>query len=125
VHSFSWPDPDRHARLRRSIRDFGLFVPLLVMEDRSGVTVVAGSRRLEVLVELGASSVPVRRAKAPNAEGLWDLLLEEQLLCGPLNPVEVGLYARKRMAATGEDADAVARRALPRMGFGHAPRRSA
>ncbi|MBI5441856.1 MAG: ParB N-terminal domain-containing protein [Deltaproteobacteria bacterium] len=119
TYSFSWPAAPALELLEKSVGRFGLLRPLLAVEGRGEeeLVLVAGSRRLEMLLRIGVTDVPVRLLEALAPAELWDLLLEEQLLGGPLNAVEVGLYARKRLATTGETVEELARAVLPRLGL--------
>ena len=103
AYSFSWPSPEAAGALVRSLRLFGLLHPLLAVSEGGRLTVLSGWRRRVALEELGAEPVPVGVLEPRSPQHLWDTLLEDRLLSGPLNSVEVGLYARKRMNATGED----------------------
>jgi hypothetical protein len=119
TYSFSWPGPERAGELGASLRRFGLLRPLFAVEAGDGLKVVAGARRLRHLSEPDA--VPVGVVQASPVEDLWDFLLEDQLQAGSLNPVEIGLYARKRMAATGEDAASLSARVSARLGLPERP----
>jgi hypothetical protein len=48
---------------------------------------------------------------------LWDLLLEEHLAARPLNPVELGLYVRRRTAGTGESPAGLPAELFRRLGL--------
>jgi hypothetical protein len=108
AYSFSWPGPEAAEALTRSVERFGLLHPLLAISEGGRLTVVSGWRRLAALAKLGTRSTPVGLLEPRSPQHLWDALLEDRLLSGPLNPVELGLYARKRMEATGEDLPGVA-----------------
>lgn len=116
-YSFSWLSPEAEADLCGSLRRFGLLRPILCSEGAEGLTVVSGHRRLEILGESGQDRVPVHVLPPSSTSELWDLLLEDHLESRALNPVEVGLYVRLRQRDTGEDAEKVARRVLPRLGM--------
>ncbi len=117
VYSFSWPSREDEQRLCRSLQEFGLFHPLVAIRTSDGLLLVAGRRRARILGDLGVERAAVRVAEAGEPAALWDLLLEEHRVARPLNPVEIGLYVRARMGATGEDAGEVARSVLPRLGL--------
>lgn len=105
-YAFSWPG-DSDAPLRESLARFGQLRPLLVRDGPEPV-LVAGHRRAAALEALGAESAWARVLPFSFGEPvtdppeLWDLLLEEHLAARPLNPVELGLYVRRRTAGTGE-----------------------
>ncbi|GAB4258161.1 MAG: hypothetical protein Kow0092_05600 [Deferrisomatales bacterium] len=115
--SFSWPGPAEVRRIGESLARFGQLRPLLCMEEGGALHLVAGHRRVRLLEELGTLEAAVRRVHARSREELWDLLLEDHLDARPLNPVELGLYARRRAAETGESREELARKVLPRLGL--------
>ncbi len=119
-YSFSWPPEEERTRLAESVARVGVLRPLWVREEGGGLTVVAGHRRLDALRRVGASSVPVR---ITDLEGpaLWDLLLEDHADHRPWNPVEAGLYLRRRTADTGEALEGLAETVFPRLGLAPRP----
>lgn len=121
-YSFSWPSPEALEETRRSVERYGLLRPLRALRSRGRFELVAGRRRMEILAALGVEEAPVGLVEA-EGRALWDLLLEDQLTAGPLNPVEVGLYLARRRRDTGEDAGEVAAAVHPRLGL--APRATA
>ncbi len=114
--SFSWPGPGERERLEQSLREHGLLRPLIVIEEEGRAMVVSGSRRLRILRGVGARAAPVRRVSL-EGPALWDHLLADHLDHRDLNPVEVGLYLRQRIRATGERLEDLARRVFPRLGL--------
>jgi hypothetical protein len=117
AYSFSRPDRRSRELLRESVARFGLLRPLLALGAGGGPRIVAGARRLQALAAAGAETAPLRFVDRLGPRELWDLLLEDQLVSGPLNVVELGTYARKRAAATGEGLEELAGRVLPRLGL--------
>ena len=115
--SFSWPMAVDEESLRRSFERFGLLRPILCIEEGRGLTVASGYRRVIHLLEQDAEQVAVRVLRHASRTELWDLLLEDHLDHRPLNPVEIGLYARRRMADTGEAPEALVDSVLPRLGL--------
>ena len=120
--SFSWPGAADRERLEQSLRHHGVLRPLIVAQQGGRTVVVSGSRRLRVLRRIGARRAPVRVA-ALDGTALWDHLLADHLDHRALNPVEVGLYLRRRTRDTGERLEDLAPRVFPLMGL--APRVSA
>ncbi len=121
--SFSWPPPGERAGLAERIAGQGLLRPLWVAREEGRWVVLAGSRRLAALGSLGWERAPVRVLKPADPRDLWDRLLADHLDHRSLNPVEAGLYLRRRMEATGEAPEVLAGRVLPLMGL--APRAGA
>ena len=120
-HSFSWPTPAEERELRSSLDRHGMLRPLLGMGGiGGGLEVVSGARRLAWAVETGLEEVPVAVLDACTPAGLWDRMLADARDHRPLNPVEVGLYLRRRTASTGEALEDLEAGALPALGL--APR---
>ncbi len=119
-YSFSWPSPEARRETRRSVARYGLLRPPLAGLLDARVRVVAGNRRGEILKDLGVGEVAVGLV-AEEGPALWDLLLEDQLLGGPLNPVEVGQYLEKRLRDTGETVEKIADTVFPRLGLAPRP----
>lgn len=122
-YAFSWPGQG-DAPLRESLERFGQLRPLLVLEGSGGGPVLAaGHRRAALLGALGEAAAWARvlpfssGGPGKDAPELWDLLLEDHLAARPLNPVELGLYARRRAAGTGEDSAALPPELLRRLGL--------
>jgi hypothetical protein len=84
---------------------------------------VSGGRRLAWAVAAGVPEVPVAVLEPCGPGELWDRLLAEAQDHRPLNPVEVGLYLRRRLAHTGETLETLEARVLP--GLGLPPRAAA
>ena len=114
--SFSWPAPGERERLERSLRDHGLLRPLIAVEREGRTVVVSGARRFRILCRMGAREIPVRWVALEGA-ALWEHLLADHLDHRALNPVEVGLYLRRRTRDTGESLDELAQRVFPRLGL--------
>jgi hypothetical protein len=97
--SFSCPTAQEREELAQSLARFGQLRPLLGLRGADGkVTVAAGARRVELLgdgVAPGAVALVrvVDDVATTNLAALWELLLEDHLLGGEPNVVEVGLYA--------------------------------
>lgn len=117
--SFSFPAPGQTAALEKSLRAHGQLFPLAALERRGDLKLVDGARRLSLLRDMGAHNVSVLLLPE---EGVWDALLELRNGCGqPPNPVEVGLYLKKRVAATGETAERLAPEVFPALGLAPRP----
>ncbi|MFU8856914.1 MAG: ParB/RepB/Spo0J family partition protein [Deferrisomatales bacterium] len=121
-YPFSWPGDD--AGLRESLARHGQLRPLLVLWEAGPRPVLAaGYRRAAILQGLGEGSAWVRLVAPPaDRRDLWALLLEDHLAARPLNPVEVGLYARRRTADTGEGPDDFPPAVFERLGLPPRPR---
>lgn len=118
-YSFSWPGSD--APLEASLARHGQLRPLLAFEGPAPV-LVAGHRRASVLRDLGRSSAWVRVLAPPSDRGgLWDLLLEDHLTARALNPVELGLYLRRRLVDTGETPETLPESLYRRLGLPSRP----
>lgn len=117
--SFSRPPPGSREALIESLRAHGQLFPLAALENRERLQLVDGAARLEIMRELGAHNVNV--VLLPE-ENIWGALLELRNRCGqPLNPVEVGLYLKKRMAHTGETPEMLAPEIFPSLGLAPRP----
>lgn len=117
--SFSRPTAEARQALARSLSNFGQLGPLAALETRRGLPLVDGAVRLELLKKLGASHVSVLLLPE---EGLWDSLLELRAAFGHRpNPVEIGLYLKKRMSATGETPADLAPKVFPALGLAPRP----
>lgn len=126
-YAFSWPG-EGDALLRESLGRFGQLRPLLVLEGPEPVPVLAaGHRRATLLRALGEEAAWARvlpfsfGEPGKDSPELWDLLLEDHLTARPLNPVELGLYVRRRTAGTGEDPAALPPELLRRLGLPQRP----
>lgn len=115
-YSFSAPTAEQGTELVESIKRFGVLHPLICIDNgEAGLLVVAGARRLGALPK--DSEVQVRVVYPDSKEQVWELLLEEHLLAGAPNAVEVGLYLKKRMADTGESLEELAEKVFERLGL--------
>jgi len=84
--------------LRRSIREEGILVPLVVVPEGTKFRVVCGKRRAMCASSLGMATVPVLVYEASAGFELWAAIAENELR-EPLNVVEVGEYIASMMAA--------------------------
>lgn len=108
IYSFSAKGEEHQKALAESVARYGLLRPLLVLHEGEGYLVASGSARLRALKEAGMEEAPCAVFKGDESS-LFDLLLEEALASGVLNPAEICLYLKKRMERTGEDAETLAR----------------
>lgn len=116
--SFSWPTAGDLAVLEHSLARHGVLRPLLCAAGQGPEPVrVSGGRRLAWAVAAGVPEVPVAVLEPCGSGELWDRLLGEARDHRPLNPVEVGLYLRRRMAHTGETLEALEAGVLPELGL--------
>ena len=115
-YSFSLKSPGERDALNDSLKRQGQLTPLLVVEDDGALTVAAGSGRFAALTMLGAEYIWVRRFTG-SRKSLWERLLDEQLSGGGLNPGEVALYLKKRLADTKETAEELSLGLLERLGL--------
>ena len=95
-------DPEMRARLRRSIERFGLVVPLVVREvAQRAYETIGGAQRLDVLRELGHTTVPSVVAQANDGEAR---LLSQVLnhIAGQDNPGLRGQVLRRILESTSE-----------------------
>ncbi|HSH70611.1 MAG TPA: ParB/Srx family N-terminal domain-containing protein [Deferrisomatales bacterium] len=116
--SFSWPTAVDHRDLQRSLGCHGVLRPLLCVAGKgSQLRLVAGGRRLAWAGSVGLTAVPVAVLEDCGPGELWGRLLAEAQDHRPLNPVEVGLYLRRRTAHTGEILAALETEVLPALGL--------
>jgi hypothetical protein len=120
--SFSCPTAREAEELTTSLGRFGLLRPFLAVSEvevneEGRVLVAAGARRLGLLGSDSVLEVAVHTVVSAELPELWDLLLEDHLLSGEPNIVEVGLYIKKRMADTGETLEELADRVFARLGL--------
>jgi hypothetical protein len=108
LYSFSVKGAEHQKALAESISRYGLLRPLVVLPEGEGFITASGSSRLRALKEAGIEEASCI-VFAGEETALFDLLLEEALASGGLNPAETCLYLKKRMERTGEDAKALAR----------------
>lgn len=108
IYSFSVKGEEDCKTLAESVARYGLLRPLVVLPGEGGYLVASGSARLRALRETGIEEAPCVLFKGDEIS-LFDLLLEETLASGGLNPAEVCLYIKKRMERTGEDAETLAK----------------
>jgi len=114
-YGFSWPGNE--AVLGESLARHGQLRPLLVLDGRPSV-LVAGHRRAALLGTLGHFGAWARvLAPVSDPKELWDLLLDDHLAARALNPVEVGLYLRRRLSDTGETVDGLPEGLYSRLGL--------
>ncbi len=116
-YRFSCPADPTPAALADSVARHGLLRPPLAAAEGGGWVLVAGHRRVAALRTAGLDAVPVRAVDIVDRPALWDLLLEDQLASGPLNPVEQGRYLRLRTADTGEPLEQLTSSVFPRLGL--------
>ncbi len=115
-YSFSAHTNDAVKALTVSLAKVGQLSPLLLIEEESSLTCAAGNLRLNLLKETGETTA-LARIVSERGRDLFDLLLEEALQGGPLNPASVGLYLKKRMAAIGESAGDIPAGVLEKLGL--------
>ena len=53
-------DPDELAKLRDSIREYGVLQPVVVRDTPAGYQLIAGERRLRAARDLGLAEIPVQ-----------------------------------------------------------------
>ncbi len=116
-YRFSCPAGSSQEALAGSVARHGLLRPPLVAGRDGGWVLVAGHRRVAAARAAGLDPVPVRAVDPLDRPALWDLLLEDQLASGSLNPVEQGRYLRLRTADTGETLGQLAPAVFPRLGL--------
>lgn len=118
VFSFSWPTPEEERAGRKSVAQHGVLRPLLCRPAADHrLELVSGARRLAWAVQAGVVAVPVAVLEPCSAGELWQRLLADARDHRPLNPVEVGLYLRRRTSHTGETLEALAAGVLPALGL--------
>lgn len=116
--SFSWPTAEDHQGLQRSLGRHGVLRPLLCVAGKeTELRLVSGGRRLAWALSDGLAVVSVAVFEDCAPWELWDRLLAEAQDHRPLNPVEVGLYLRRRTAHTGETLEALETEVLPALGL--------
>ena len=103
VYSFSCPLPEEVRALEADLNRNGVLRPLLCSATgQGGWRVLSGHRRLQWALAAGLAGIPVAVLEPCGLPWLWDLLLADALDHRPLNPVEKGLYLRRRMGCSGE-----------------------
>ncbi len=116
--SFSWPTAEDQQGLRRSLGRHGVLRPLLCVASKgSELRLVSGGRRLAWAGTVGLAAVPVAVLEDCGPGELWGRLLAEAHDHRSLNPVEVGLYLRRRQAHTGETLEDLEAEVLPALGL--------
>lgn len=109
AYSFSKATAVSGESTAKSIGRWGVVAPLVGREGEGCVEILSGADRLEAAVSCGLEEVPVTLLDGFEEVDLWDYLLEERLKGGLPGCVELGDYLVKRMGATGESLELVAR----------------
>ncbi len=124
-YSFSVKTDAQREELFASVRRFGVLRPVIALQEDGKFLLAAGSARLEAQRAAGREEIAALLFQGSAGE-LWDLVMEEALASGPLNPAETALYLKKRMASTGEDAGTLAQGGvLGKLGLAPKPSASA
>jgi ParB family chromosome partitioning protein len=80
-------DPDRLQELAASIREHGVFTPILVRRSLSGWQLIAGERRLRAARLAGLTEIPAIAVEF-NDEQMMEISLLENIQRENLNPIE-------------------------------------
>jgi len=80
-------DADELARLRDSIREFGVLQPVVVRADADGYQLIAGERRLRAAREAGLTEIPVSVVDFTDQQ-VNEAALVENIQRADLNPIE-------------------------------------
>jgi ParB family chromosome partitioning protein len=80
-------DSDELARLRDSIREFGVLQPVVVRADADGYQLIAGERRLRAAREAGLTEIPVSVVDFTDQQ-VNEAALVENIQRSDLNPIE-------------------------------------
>ncbi len=93
-------DREKLLRLADSIRQYGLFTPLLVGRTAAGLQIIAGERRWRAAKIAGLTSVPAMVVDASSIE-LILLFLEENLQREPINLIEQANALQRLLSRDG------------------------
>jgi ParB family chromosome partitioning protein len=102
-------DEAKLAELADSIREHGLIQPLIVRQEGSGYTLIAGERRWRASQLAGLSEVPVV-IKEASPQAMLELALIENIQRADLNPIEEALAYQQLIDDFGLTQEAVAKR---------------
>jgi len=80
--------------LVESIREHGIFQPLIVTQSKTGYQLIAGERRLRAAKKLGLKNVPAIIRRASEQQKL-ELAIVENVQRSDLNPIERALSYKK------------------------------
>lgn len=102
-------DEEKLAELAASIREHGLIQPLIVRQEGTGYTLIAGERRWRASQLAGLSEVPVV-VKEASPQAMLELALIENIQRADLNPIEEALAYQQLIDDFGLTQEAVAGR---------------
>ncbi len=103
-------EPEKLRELADSIRQHGIFQPLVVTRDEDGsYRLIAGERRLQAARLAGLQTVPIVSREADDAE-LLELALIENIQRADLNPIEEAMAYRRLVDEYGLTQEDAARR---------------
>jgi len=103
------PDDTGIQELAASIERHGLLSPLTVTSDGDGYRLLAGNRRLQALLSIGATTAPCNVISSSSFD-LGEITLAENLIRLNLSPVEEAYAFALHLEHTGETQDELAAR---------------
>ncbi len=81
-------DPEKLKELAESFKTHGMLQPVLVRQDSSGYTIVAGERRFRAAKVAGLDKIPALIIRQISQDGMLELALIENVQREDLNPIE-------------------------------------
>ena len=80
-------DPEELAKLRDSIKEYGVLQPVVVRDTPAGYQLIAGERRLRAARDLGLAEIPVQVVDFTDQQ-VNEAALVENIQRSDLNPIE-------------------------------------
>lgn len=102
-------DEERMAELVRSIVQFGLLHPLVVISEDSKYRILAGHRRYVAVRGLGWEEIPCNVLELNHREAS-DVTIMENLIREDVNPVDLGWYLRHLVEDDGMTQEQIGER---------------
>ncbi len=100
LRSKNQPTKDSILKLADSIRQYGLFTPLLVGDTSAGYQIIAGERRFRAAKIAGLSKIPAMVIKASSLE-LMILFWEENMHHESMNLIEQAKLVKQLLSREG------------------------